>query len=215
MKIGAGAKRALTGAGAVLVAGALTGLGWSASGLVASRQPATVTRTLVGSDVQLASAAAATPPATPPTTAAVARAHPDTATRSRRTFTPSPTTTAPHAPSSAPATTAASAPPTASVPAAPAPTNPPPPTSVPSDDNCVTARTYLASHAAPGFTIVCPGNALGHQAMTCVNVAGVCPGAEEIVIAVPCPASWMNEASNSWVLTGRRAGSIDPYGSCP
>lgn len=61
---------------------------------------------------------------------------------------------------------------------------------------------------------ICPGYALGHQAMTCINVSGVCPGRKEIVIAVVCPASYMNEASNSWVLQGLRPGRIDPYGHC-
>jgi len=50
--------------------------------------------------------------------------------------------------------------------------------------------------------------------MTCVNSPGVCPGQKEIIIAVACPASWMNEASNSWVLTGMAQGPIDPYGHC-
>jgi hypothetical protein len=50
--------------------------------------------------------------------------------------------------------------------------------------------------------------------MTCVNVAGVCPGADLITITVPCPAAYMNEASNSWVLLGLRKAPIDPYGYC-
>jgi hypothetical protein len=50
--------------------------------------------------------------------------------------------------------------------------------------------------------------------MTCVNTPGVCPGARIIAIAVPCPASWMNEASNSWVLIGESKMPIDPYGYC-
>ena len=79
---------------------------------------------------------------------------------------------------------------------------------------CPAALAYLAAHAAPGFRFVCPGYAYGHQAMTCVNVAGMCPNEELIVIAVACPASWMNEANNSWVLTGRSSGPIDPYGYC-
>jgi hypothetical protein len=79
---------------------------------------------------------------------------------------------------------------------------------------CVAALAYLGSHSAPGFTFQCPGYALGHQAMTCVNVAGVCPGRREIVIAKACPASWMNEASNSWVLAGLSNRMIDPYGFC-
>jgi hypothetical protein len=50
--------------------------------------------------------------------------------------------------------------------------------------------------------------------MTCYRVASVCPNQPVIVIADPGPAAYMNEASNSWVLTGRRPGPIDPYGYC-
>jgi hypothetical protein len=32
---------------------------------------------------------------------------------------------------------------------------------------------------------------------------------------VACPASWMNEASNSWVVLHLANLPIDPYGSCP
>ena len=49
--------------------------------------------------------------------------------------------------------------------------------------------------------------------MTCVNHAPECAGQKIIAIAVPCPAAYMNEANNSWVLTGR-SGSIDPFGYC-
>ena len=79
---------------------------------------------------------------------------------------------------------------------------------------CAAALTYLASHSAPGFSFECPGYALGHQAMTCINVPGACPNAKLIVIAVACQASWMNEASNSWVLSGLASRPIDPYGYC-
>jgi len=51
--------------------------------------------------------------------------------------------------------------------------------------------------------------------MTCIDLPGVCPDEKLIIIAVVCPASVANEANNSWVLTGLRAGSIDPYGDCP
>lgn len=80
--------------------------------------------------------------------------------------------------------------------------------------SCAAALSYLAAHAAPGFTFECPGNAMGRQAMTCQNVAGVCPGARIIAIADPCPAAYMNEAFNSWVAEGRASGSFDPYGYC-
>jgi hypothetical protein len=86
---------------------------------------------------------------------------------------------------------------------------------VPYADTCGAALTYLAAHSAPGFRFECPGYALGHQAMTCMNEPGVCPGQKLIAIAVVCPASYMNEASNSWVVTGRSDAPIDPYGYCP
>jgi hypothetical protein len=79
---------------------------------------------------------------------------------------------------------------------------------------CSAALAYLAANAAPGFHFECPGYSLGHQAMTCINVAGVCPGTELIVITIPCRAAYMNEAHNSWVLAGLRPGTIDPYGYC-
>jgi hypothetical protein len=79
---------------------------------------------------------------------------------------------------------------------------------------CGPALAYLRSHAAPGFRFQCPGNAWGHQAMTCANHAPQCPGSRIIAIAVPCRASYMNEASNSWVMLGLRHTAIDPYGYC-
>ena len=81
-------------------------------------------------------------------------------------------------------------------------------------NTCGAALAYLEANSAPGFTFQCPGYALGHQAMTCVNVSGVCPGEKLIVISTVCQASYMNEAHNSWVVTGMRSGSIDPYGYC-
>ena len=60
----------------------------------------------------------------------------------------------------------------------------------------------------------CPGNAMGREAMTCKNEPGMCPGQLVIAIADPCPAAYMNEASNSWVLMGASAASLDPYGAC-
>ncbi len=85
---------------------------------------------------------------------------------------------------------------------------------VTSSYGCGPAISYLSAHAAPGFHFECPGYALGHQAMTCINVAGVCPGSHLIVISDPCQAAYMNEASNSWVLEGLRHAPIDPYGYC-
>lgn len=85
--------------------------------------------------------------------------------------------------------------------------------STPAGYGCAAAIAYLSANAAPGFTFVCPGNAFGNQAMTCVNHAPQCAGEKIIAIAVPCPAAYMNEAHNSWVLTGHGTG-IDPYGYC-
>ncbi|HET6963353.1 MAG TPA: hypothetical protein VFH58_01185, partial [Acidimicrobiales bacterium] len=83
-----------------------------------------------------------------------------------------------------------------------------------SANTCAAALAYLGAHSAPGFRFECPGYALGHQAMTCVDVAGVCPGYKLIVISDVCPASYMNEAHNSWILSGLATGAIDPYGYC-
>lgn len=87
--------------------------------------------------------------------------------------------------------------------------------SAPAGFGCEAALAWLWDHAAPDFRLVCPGYALGRQAMTCVDEPGVCAGQREIVIADPCPAAYMNEASNSWVLDGVSHTAIDPYGSCP
>jgi hypothetical protein len=78
---------------------------------------------------------------------------------------------------------------------------------------CGDALAWLSSHAAPGYQFECPGYAEGHQAMTCIN-SEACPGSKLIVIADPCPAAYMNEAHNSWVVSGLAVGTIDPYGSC-
>jgi hypothetical protein len=85
---------------------------------------------------------------------------------------------------------------------------------VPQDYGCAAALSYLRANAAPGFTFHCPGNAYGHQAMTCVNHAPQCPNSMIIAISVPCRAAYMNEANNSWILSGLRSGRIDPYGYC-
>ena len=83
----------------------------------------------------------------------------------------------------------------------------------PTGYGCAAALSYLAAHAAPGFTFKCPGYADGNQAMTCVNHAPECPGQKIIAIAVPCAAAYMNEAHNSYVLIGQASG-VDPYGYC-
>jgi hypothetical protein len=75
---------------------------------------------------------------------------------------------------------------------------------------CAWAIAYLRAHAAPGYSFQCPGNAFGHQAMTCSHVAGMCPGTSVIAIARVCYASVANEAWNS----RHPNGPIDPYGHC-
>jgi hypothetical protein len=80
---------------------------------------------------------------------------------------------------------------------------------------CEAALDYLSAYAAPGFWSVCPGDARGHQAMTvCQSGLSRCSLMRIIVIADPCPAAYMNEASNSWALMGESDAPIDPYGSC-
>ncbi|HVA74113.1 MAG TPA: hypothetical protein VNF71_06070 [Acidimicrobiales bacterium] len=127
------------------------------------------------------------------------------------TVAPAPATTAPPATTVPPQQLAATTP-------ARTPVTSPPTTvhaaSQPSDFGCGPALAYLAAHAAPGFHFECPGYSLGHQAMTCINVAGVCSGQKLIVITVPCRAAYMNESSNSWSMQGLSSAPIDPYGYC-
>ncbi|HXW34200.1 MAG TPA: hypothetical protein VEJ87_06430 [Acidimicrobiales bacterium] len=99
-------------------------------------------------------------------------------------------------------------------------TPPPLPTAVPPRGEataygCEAAIAYLTAYSAPGFSFECPGYADGHQAMTCVDDQPSCAAGEKLIaIAVPCAAAYMNEASNSWVLTGSSDSPIDPYGYC-
>jgi len=80
---------------------------------------------------------------------------------------------------------------------------------------CDAALAYLTAYAAPGFWLVCPADARGHQAMTaCQSGSSLCSLLRIIVIADPCPAAYMNEASNSWVLMGASDAPLDPYGAC-
>jgi hypothetical protein len=87
---------------------------------------------------------------------------------------------------------------------------------------CPAALAYVSTHAAPGFQTVCPGYAEGAQALTCFDHAPCAPNQRMIVIADPCPAAYMNEAHNSWVLLHNALGTaipggssaIDPYGYC-
>jgi hypothetical protein len=80
---------------------------------------------------------------------------------------------------------------------------------------CNAALDYLTAYAAPGFWLVCPGSARGHQALTaCQSGTSPCSALRIIVIADPCPAAYMNEASNSWALMGASDAPVDPYGAC-
>ena len=131
----------------------------------------------------------------------------------------------------APPTTQAS-PPTTEAPPPPTPVDPgpaPAPTPVAVDvvsapastgpsgpgGGCQAALDYLAANAAPGFVASCPHDAGGHEATTVCDGAPNClPGTMFIWIADPCPAAYMNEASNSWVLIRRSDAPWDPYGYC-
>ncbi len=105
----------------------------------------------------------------------------------------------------------------ATVAAAPAPSDPGavPPVGQATAWGCGAALAYLQAYAAKGFTLECPGYAEGREAMTCMNQAGACPGTWVIAIADPCPQAYMNEASNSYVITGVADTPIDPFGACP
>lgn len=132
------------------------------------------------------------------------------------------TTTAPAPPPTPPAPPVT--PPTAAVAATPAPA--PAPTPAASDPaalpavgqatawGCGAALSYLQAYAAKGFTLECPGYADGREAMTCWNTSS-CPGSAVIAIADACPEAYMNEASNSLVMTGAADAPIDPFGPCP
>jgi hypothetical protein len=90
-----------------------------------------------------------------------------------------------------------------------------PPAGEATRDGCAAAYAYLQAYAAPGFAFECPGNAGGHEAETmCITGTTPCSTLRLIVIADPCPAAYMNEASNSWTLLGASDAPIDPYGSC-
>jgi len=91
-----------------------------------------------------------------------------------------------------------------------------PPAGEATASGCAAALTYLDAYAAPGFVFQCPAGADGHQAATlCVSASSPCDSLRLIEIADPCPAAYMNEASNSWVLLGVSDVPIDPYGQCP
>jgi hypothetical protein len=142
---------------------------------------------------------------------------PEPATTTTTTTTTVPPAPAPaRAPAPAPAP-APAAPPAPTVAAAPAPSDPGvlPAVGQATAWGCAAALTYLQAYAAKGFALECPGYAEGREAMTCMNQAGACPGTSVIAIADPCPQAYMNEASNSYVITGLADTPIDPFGPCP
>lgn len=130
------------------------------------------------------------------------------------TVPPAPTTTTP--PVTTPTTTPPTTPPATTHQLAATSSHSAPVAQSPSASGygCGPALAYLAAHSAPGFHFECPGYSLGHQAMTCIDIPGVCAGEKLIVISVPCRAAYMNEASNSWSVQGLSNAPIDPYGYC-
>jgi hypothetical protein len=150
-----------------------------------------------------AMAASIVRPITPPPAPA-----PTTTTTTTTTTVPAAPAPAP-GPAPAPAAAPAPAPAPAAVAAVPAPSDPG------TAWGCAAALTYLQAYAAKGFALECPGYAEGREAMTCMNQAGACPGTSVIAIADPCPQAYMNEASNSYVITGVADTPIDPFGPCP
>ena len=110
---------------------------------------------------------------------------------------------------------AAAPPPVRSPPVLPDATGPSSSSAPDPGPGCRAAFAFLAAHAAPGFQFACPHYADGHQATTiCDNAPECLPGTAFIWIADACPAAYMNEASNSWVLTGQSAAPWDPFGYC-
>ncbi len=141
-----------------------------------------------------------TAPTAPPATTTAPAAPPATAP------TPPPTTSA-----SATTTTPAATPTTAPADLAPSPSTAP----VDTGYGCADAVAYLKAHADPAYQIICPADSgPGSEAFTCSNLPGACVGFQEVIITDPCPAAYMNEASNTWVIDGKSDAPIDPYGSC-
>ena len=92
---------------------------------------------------------------------------------------------------------------------------------------CDSALVYLRAYADPIFGLECPAYAYGKAALTCfggwsgVDACG--PNQFLIVVDVPCPVAYMNEASNSWVVAAEAGAAsdpakatahLDPFGSC-
>lgn len=187
-------KRAVAGLCAIAVLSPIvTGL-WVTRANAADTSPSDTSSTLV------LPASTTPPPPTPTTTAPP----------------PTPTTTAPPPP---PPTTTTAPPPPPTVTAA---VNTLPARGEATAWGCGPALAYMRAYADPSFQLVCPGDAQGHQAVTCFGQAPCAPGQRMIAIADPCPAAYMNEAHNSWVLDHEATGSpipdgstaIDPYGYC-
>jgi hypothetical protein len=140
---------------------------------------------------------------------------------------PAPTTTTTAPPIPTPAVVAATPVSTAAA-VAPAPPALPAPAQA-TAWGCSAALAYLQAYAAPGFALDCPGYAEGHEAMTCIHGTPAYPDAclngPEIAIADACPQAYMNEAANSWNLSGQLSteqqklgvsyAEIDPFGACP
>jgi hypothetical protein len=145
-------------------------------------------------------ASVSTVPVAPTTTTAPPAATTTTTTTTTMPVAPvAPTTTSTTVPANAPAPQSTST------------------TAEPSGYGCAAALAYLQANANPEFTFACPGYADGREAMTCVNIAGLCAGEHLVAIADPCPAAYMNEAynSNSWSDSlGEFTRPIDPYGTC-
>jgi hypothetical protein len=160
-----------------------------------------------------AMAAGAVRPITPPPAPAPAPTATTTTTTTTTAVPPAPAPTPTPTPAPAPAP---APPPAATVAAAPAPSDPGvlPAVGQATGWGCAAALTYLQAYAAKGFALECPGYAEGREAMTCMNQAGACPGTSVIAIADPCPQAYMNEASNSYVITGVADTPIDPFGPC-
>jgi hypothetical protein len=136
-----------------------------------------------------------------------------TTTTSTTTTSTTTTTQPPPPPAPAPPPPPPPPPPPAAAPA-PASGGPVPPVGHATAWGCAAAIAYVTAYAYPGFSVECPGNALGREGMTCKDEPGICTNQLVIAIADPCPVAYMNEASNSWVLMGASSAPLDPYGTC-
>lgn len=81
----------------------------------------------------------------------------------------------------------------------------PAPTVAPLVSDCAAAIAAVEAkrlHPAPGYVVLCPGNAEGRQGMTCRNVPGICLGQKIIAIAVVDTYVVANEFENSRIFAG-------------